>query len=232
MKDKKDILVMVLARLESERVPNKMVLPICNSNLFQICLNKLKLSKIIPQENIYVSVYNQELINISKKLNVNIWNRSKKSVNSEAESLKELYDFWDKLNYKYVITINPCHLFYKLETIEDFYLTFLNSKNEGLFSVIKKKNYFFDLDGKIIVGKYGDDSDTKSFNTKRVEEIYEAEHGLQASKLEWIKNEKWLGTFKKKNDPELYVIKKENFEYFDIDYQWQFNISKKIYESN
>lgn len=230
MKNKKDILVITLARLGSERVPNKMILPIGESNLFEICLNKLKSSKVIPQENIYASVYDKELIDIAEKIGVNIWRRSKVSAESQADSLKEIYDFYDKLDYKYIMLINSCHLFYKLETIEDFYLTFLKSDSDGLFSVIKKKNYFFNKDGVLIVGKYGEESESKTFDTKRVEETYEAEHGLQASKMEWIKDEKWMGSFKKKNDPPLYVIKYDDFEFFDIDYQWQFDAAKKIYD--
>jgi len=42
----------VQARLNSQRVPQKMIRPFAGSNLFGIILDKLLSSKVIPSENI------------------------------------------------------------------------------------------------------------------------------------------------------------------------------------
>ena len=76
MKDIKDILIIVQARLNSERVPQKMIKPFNNTNLFEIAIKKVLASKIIPKDNFYVSVYEPELIARAEKHNVNIYNRS------------------------------------------------------------------------------------------------------------------------------------------------------------
>jgi len=41
MKDIKDILIIVQARLNSERVPQKMIKPFNNTNLFEIAIKKV-----------------------------------------------------------------------------------------------------------------------------------------------------------------------------------------------
>jgi CMP-N-acetylneuraminic acid synthetase len=37
-----------------------------------------------------------------------------------------------------------------------------------------------------------------------------------------------MGSLRKKNDPELFVMEEE--EMFDIDYEWQFQAAEKLYE--
>ena len=51
----------VQARLNSQRVPHKMLRHFADSNLFGIVLDKLLSSSIIPSDQIYASVYEEEL---------------------------------------------------------------------------------------------------------------------------------------------------------------------------
>ena len=44
-----------------------------------------------------------------------------------------------------------------------------------------------------------------------------------------IKDDIWMGTYKKKDDPELFEM--EEIECFDIDYQWQFDVAKILYNN-
>ena len=62
MKDIKDICFIIQARTQSTRVPNKMLRPFSDSNLFEIAINKILNSKIIPKENFYLSVMDDEII--------------------------------------------------------------------------------------------------------------------------------------------------------------------------
>ena len=55
MKNINDICVVVMARKDSERVPNKMLRPFAGTTLVDILFEKLNSSKVIPQENIYFS---------------------------------------------------------------------------------------------------------------------------------------------------------------------------------
>ena len=83
MKDTKDVCVLIQARLNSERVPQKMIRPFADSSLFEIGIKKILDSKAIPKENLYVSVCEPELIDIAEKHGVNVYHRSEKSANAE-----------------------------------------------------------------------------------------------------------------------------------------------------
>lgn len=223
MKDLKNIVFIVSARLNSQRVPKKMIRNFTNTTLLDICFTKLLKSKIIPRENIYASLYDEELKDIANKYNINIFNRSYNSANND-NSLQSIYEWHDKLDYKYVVLINSCQPFLSIEKIDDFILKFLNIKEEGLFGVIKKKNYFWNKN-KIMLTPWP--KDQTILNTKAVEHTYEAAHSLYASKMNTIKNDIFMGSFKKKDDPVLYEM--NEFECFDIDYEWEFNLAEAYY---
>ena len=52
MKNINDVCVIIQARLSSERIPNKMIIPFGDSSLFEIICRKIVKSKVIPKENI------------------------------------------------------------------------------------------------------------------------------------------------------------------------------------
>ena len=141
MKKIEDICIIVQARLGSQRVPKKMIRPIGNSCLLDICLNKIKECKSFPKENFYLSVYEDELVNIGKSHNLNIFNRSKKSAMSEGTPMTDMYEWWNKLPFKYCVLINACAPFLEPETIDNFIEHYKNTISAGLFAVVKKKNY-------------------------------------------------------------------------------------------
>ena len=93
MKNINDVCIVVQARLGSQRVPGKMLRPFAGTTLVDILFEKLKKSKVIPQENIYFSAYEKELKEVGKKHNINIFDRSEKSAFSEGEPLSEIYEY-------------------------------------------------------------------------------------------------------------------------------------------
>tara|TARA_B100001248_G_C27391748_1_gene462804 strand:- start:75 stop:770 length:696 start_codon:yes stop_codon:yes gene_type:complete len=226
MKNINDILFIVQARLNSTRIPNKMIRKFGDTTLLDICFQKLLNSKIIPKKQLYASLYEDKLKEIAQKYNINIFNRSSESANNENDS-KCMLEWYNKLDYKYVVLISACSPLLNIETIDNFIENYINHDFDGQFGVIKKKNYFFNKNGDMI-STYPDN--LKSLNTKYVDITYEAGHSLYASKCESIGKGIWMGTFKKKNDPVLYELN-EN-ETFDIDYEWQFNMAELYYIHN
>jgi len=59
MKSLNDICFIIQTRLDSNRTPRKSLKSFANSNLFTILLEKVVKSEFIPNENVYVSVYEQ-----------------------------------------------------------------------------------------------------------------------------------------------------------------------------
>ena len=222
MKKIEDVCILVQARLGSQRVPNKMLRPFAGTTLTDILFKKLKSSKVIPKNNIYFSAWEQELKDVAKKHDINVYHRSEQSAN-EDNSLQLIYEWHDKLPFKYVILVSACNPLLKIETIDSFVESFINSDKEGGFAVFEKKTYYWDKDGKSITDWKG----ATIMNTKVVEPIYEAAHCLYASRLDVVKDGYWMDT-KSPPQPELFVM--DEFEAFDIDYEWQFKLGEKIWE--
>ena len=224
MKSIKDVAVIVQARTNSQRIPNKMLRPFADTNLFELILSKLLKSKIIPQQNIIVSVYEDELKQIANSLNVNIYNRSYKSANND-NSLQKIYEWHNKLPFKYVIKVNGCSPLLTIETIDNFIKQFIEQEEENLFGVIETKDYYWNKEGKLITPW---PKNQTIMNTKAVETTYKAAHVLYASRMDLIKNNMFMGNFQKKGGIKLYPM--DELECFDIDYEWQFKVGEKLFK--
>ena len=223
MKYINDIAVIVQARLGSQRCRKKMIRPFAGSTLTDIVLEKLKSSKIIPEDSIYLSAYEPELISIGEKHKINVFERSEKSANSEGTPMTEMYEWWDKLPFKYVVLVNACTPILSIQAIDNFVLSYANSNSDGSFGVIEKKNYFWDESKNFLTPL------TEAvMNTKTAQKTYEAAHCLYAGRLDKIGEDIWMGDFNKPGDIELFPIKEE--EALDIDYEWQFGVCEAAYK--
>ena len=213
-----DVLVVVQARLQSERCPNKMIRPFAGSTLTDLLLEKLLASQVIPQRNIYLSVYEPELVAIGKRHNVNIFHRSKESATAQVGT-QLIFEWWDKLPFKYIVMVSACLPLLKIKTIDNFVENYIESKSMGMFGVAEKKNYFWDKEGNCFSSYLSD--------TKLADVVYEAAHCLYASSMESIGRGIWMGDLSKKGDVELVSVP-EN-EIFDIDYEWEFDLYEHVY---
>jgi CMP-N-acetylneuraminic acid synthetase len=225
MKDPNEIAFIVQARLNSKRVPQKMIRPFAGDTLFGIVLDKLLECKNIPNGNIIASVYEDELIEIVDNKPISYYIRSKTSAEEEND-LQVIYEWHNQLpsEYKYVVLISGCTPLLKIETIDRFVDKFVNQEEENLFAVIEKKQYFWDKQGKMI----NDWPEGETImNTKVIEPTYEAAHCLYASRLDTIKDNKFMVDYSKENLT-LYTI--PELESFDIDYEWQFKTAELLYE--
>lgn len=219
-----DVCIIVQARMGSQRVPGKMLRPFSDTTLTDILFDKLTKSTIIPKSNIYFSVYEDELKEIGKKYGINIFDRSKESAFAETD-MKLIYEWHNKLPFKYIVLISACNPLLTVKTIDSFLKSFIESDKEGAFAVFEKKTYYWNKQGKPIT----DWQEVSIMNTKNIEPIYEAAHCLYASRLDIIEQGYWMD----KNyppQPELFVMKE--IEAFDIDYEWQFQLGEQLYKMN
>ena len=220
-KNLKDVAIVVQARLGSTRVPGKMLRPFAGTTLVDILLNKLRQSELIDPNQVYLSFYEEELKDVSVKYPFNLFNRSKQSANEES-NLPVIFEWWNKLEKKYVVMISACNPLLTIDTIDKFVFDFINSDKEGAFAVFEKKTYYWDKNKNPITDWKG----SSSMNTKFVEPVYEAAHCLYASRLDIIGDGMWVDT----NSPwntELVVM--DELEAFDIDYEFQFKAAEQLY---
>ena len=200
-----------------------MLRPFGGTTLVDIALSKIARSTIIPHENFYFAVHEKELVSVGRRHGVNIFLRSERS--AAGEDLLEVYEWHDRLPHDYVIKINACAPFLPVETIDSFVRAFLENNHDGLFSVIRKHDYFWNADGIMITSW---PADLSIMNTKRVGPTFQAGHCLYAGRRGRIAEGVWMGGFQRPNDPALFEV--DEFEAFDIDYPWQFQMAEALYE--
>jgi len=223
MKNILDVCFIIQARLSSERVPRKMIKPFAETSLVDIACKKINNSKSIPRENFFFSAYEDEIKDVIKKNNLQIFHRSKASAFSEGP-MQEVMEYHNKLDFKYAVVISACCPLLSSETIDRFVNYYLNSQHDGLFGVIEKRNYFWDKNHEMITEWPNCDV----LNTKEVGVTYEAAHCLYAGRLDTIADGVWMAKPPfTKNSPELFAI--PEYETFDIDYNWEFDVAEAIY---
>tara|TARA_B100000212_G_scaffold329267_1_gene294314 strand:- start:998 stop:1690 length:693 start_codon:yes stop_codon:yes gene_type:complete len=220
-----DIVFIVQARMNSERVPGKMLKPFAGTTLFGLILDKLLSSNVIPSENIYASVWEKELFHEANTLrNIRTFQRSYESANNDND-IKKIYEWHDKLPHKYCVLISGCNPLLDVSTIDSFVEQFVEQKEENLFAVFEKKTYYWDKEGALITPW---PKGQTIMNTKAVDPVYEAAHVLYASRMDIIKDERFMGDFEKPGGIKLF--KMNELEAFDIDYPWQFEVAEMLYE--
>jgi len=223
VKDIKDVCFIIQARLSSQRVPKKMIRPFADTTLVDLAIEKVLNSKIIPKENIYFSVYEPELKDIGHKHGIKVFERSEKSAMCENNIL-DLYEWHDKLDYKYVVLISACLPFLTVKTIDSFVEAYLNTDSGGLFAVMGKKQYYWNSNKEMISHW---PAAQKLMNTKTMSTTYEAAHCLYASRMDIIKDGYWMDNNLPPR-PELFIVQEE--EVLDIDYEWQFVACEAYYK--
>lgn len=220
-----DIAFIVQARLNSQRVPQKMIKPFAGTNLFGLILDKLLDSEVIPSENIIASVHEEELFNEANTIrNIRTFERSYESANNDND-IKKIYEWHNKLPHKYCVLISGCNPLLSVRTIDNFVKQFVEQEEENLFAVFEKKTYYWNKEGALITPW---PKDQTIMNTKAVEPVNEAAHTLYASRIDMIEDERFMGDFTAPGGIKLF--KMDELEAFDIDYPWQFEVGEMLYE--
>ncbi len=142
MKNIDDVCVIIQARLGSQRVPQKMIRPFAGTTLTDIALDKILQCKSFSQEQFYLSAWEPELRAIANNKGLNVFKRSEKSANSEGTPMTDMYEWWDKVPYKYAVLINGCTPFIKPETIDSFVEQYLQTDSDGFLVLWRKRTIF------------------------------------------------------------------------------------------
>ena len=230
MKIKDEICVIIQARKNSTRVPNKMLKPFADLTLFEIAVKKVLMASSIPNKNFYLSIMDEEFFEVANRLGVNTFERSFESVQEPVE-LKDVFEWQNYLSkrYKYFILINACNPILFVRTMNRFFNEFIKSSSDGMFGVFEKKTFLFNSNHKMLNDFYGDDKYLATLETKFVETTYEAAHSLYAGKIDDLKNNIYMGTFKEKGNPDFFVM--DEIECFDIDWPFQFEVAEVMYKN-
>ncbi len=137
----KNITVYVPARLNSERLPRKVLLDFNGDTLVSLILNKL--SKSQCKDNFFLNTDDEELIEYAKKLGHKVYFRSQGLTKSDTTSEEILLDFVKGINCstEYVAAINPTNPLITTETINNFIDQVYKNNFDTAFSVSSIKKH-------------------------------------------------------------------------------------------
>lgn len=161
--------VFIAGRLKSERLPQKLILPIGNSCLWDIACSKL--SRLPNRYNKYVLAEEGELIYIAKQYqDIQIITRESRTAVVDSP-LSFIFKDLKVVNDKYLMFLNPCQSFITIDTIIHSIETFIRSGSEYATSVKKLQNWLFKDNGKSISS-----IDYEVLSTKEIDPIWQAAH--------------------------------------------------------
>ncbi len=224
----KSILLLGLAREGSTRLKNKMTREIYNGeSLFDIYLKKFEeLHKLAtPFKDFFMAICpeDKKLWKMASNSSIPIISRSKKSVTGLrklSELLECLESFKDK--YKYVMVVNGCLPFLTVDTIIKAGNYFKNSiTSKSMISVIKRQNWYWNENSKIINKK-----NPKDMATQNTPPVYETVHTFHTAPIKRLLNHDkfWM---MKPNDPALFEINNAK-ECLDIDTEEDFKMCQAL----
>lgn len=167
----KDIGIFVPARLSSQRLPNKQILPLRDSCMFDMCCQKLEYITTSYNINTYVLICDDELIQIASKYpHIQIIHRDPATAAAEGP-LDFIYKDVLDVPEKYLMFLNPCLTFLTVETIINSVNTFLSSGKDYGTSVKSFKNWLWN-DSDMAVNYI----DYKRLTTKEITPWWQAAH--------------------------------------------------------
>lgn len=226
----KDILLLGYAREKSTRVKNKMTRQFGDTSLYDIYLSKLE--KIKERENPFsdiimaISPSDTELWSKSLDSKIKIVKRNKYSVESGiSNDCRKVYHYLEDFNQEYVMWINGCFPFLKVDTILDIAKFFIGSKIDGLHCVKRRYTWFWDYKKRTIVNK----ENAGKISTVYFNPTLESVHCIHIYKRKYLleNNSYWKFV---RNDPYLYEVD-DNIEFLDIDNDVEFRLCEEIYKS-
>ena len=213
--------IFVPARLSSQRLPNKQILPIGDTCMFEICCKKLDYICKHYGISTYVLICDDELIDIATKYsNIKIIIRDINTAKAEGP-LQYIFKDILSVKEKYLMFLNPCLIFLTPQTIITAICRFLDSGKDYGTSVKKFQNWAWDQEG-----NQKTDIDYKRLTTKEITPWLQAAHCFHIFNREKFQEDGYM----LKDDLALLEIPEE--QAVDIDTKEDYEYAKFKYETS
>ena len=215
----KTIAGIIHARKDSTRCPNKHLRPLGNTTLIDIALDKL--SKLDLDEK-YLAVYDQELKD--KVIDgVKILHREYESVAPGNAPHNVMYKHLENVESDYIVNLNPCQPFLKVEELQQVITLFKYSKYDSMITAKVERNFYWDDDKNPINFEPND-----RLSTTTGPWINAATHSLVIYKKQYMLDN-WELFSNTKYDPYPFVVNWSDKELLDVDTEIDFKIVESYY---
>ena len=218
-----NILAVVLARGGSKRIPDKNLLKLGERNLTQIAVDDAQLSKLVSC--ICVSTDDERIANSVKDIAKVVIRPSEISGdhNTIEQAIKHaLVDMEsrEKIKFEYVVSLQAAIPLRPKNGIDDLLMTIMQEGTNGGFSVVKRTNWIWDLQGKDLHCSWNPTKYPRSQDLTNIR--YEEVNSIQITTRENVL------ALKRWSSPVSLLVMPE-YCGFDIDYLEQYEALKNLY---
>lgn len=216
----RDIAVVINARIESTRLPNKLVRDFGGTSLIDLALSKMK---DIDVNEKYLAAFDKKLLDKAVLHGIPVLARTKESVAKGQVPHKIAFQHFNNVKAQYIMVMNPCHPLTTANMYNNVIRHFAQGDMTSLTSVSKKINIFFGQNECRI--NRGEENEVKTQNQPP---IYEMAHAFHIFPRDRFLEDGVLWTYEPK-DPFLYNITK--IEALDIDDKYDFEICEAVFRT-
>jgi CMP-N-acetylneuraminic acid synthetase len=218
----KTISVLINARLQSSRIPQKLVRPFASTNLISIALEKIEQMGFFKHR--YLAVAEEELKRfVSGYPHVELLERSLESVKPGYGNHKVIYEHYSWIDSDYIFWLNPCHPLLSIETVKSAVDIFQDTDHNSYTAVVPTREWLFDEAGHPVTHTSG-----STLSTAHSARFFKATHSFHIINKDYFLRtyQYWTMT---QNDP--YLIAVPASENFDCDTPVQFQTAEAVYKS-
>jgi len=209
--------VVIQARTGSQRCRNKLLRPFAGTSLLEIALEKF--SKPSDKFTFYFAAHERELLELGRRYTDNIVERGRES--AEADDIRTVMNYFEGFEEETVAFLNPCHPFFRMETLERAIDHFRESEAVSMTSVVKSHTWYYHLDGRPI-----NFLDPTVINTKATERLLAVAHAFHIFPRKRFLEHGYMWRHAPR-DPVFFEIPER--EAIDVDTELDFEIAEALY---
>jgi CMP-N-acetylneuraminic acid synthetase len=214
------ISILINARLQSSRLPRKLVLPFAGTTLIDIALKKLNCMDFFAHR--YFAVAEDDLKERALKFtNVEILNRRPEAVLPGYGDHRIIYEHYASCDSDYIMWLNPCHPMLSLDTIRKAADYVLETKYNSYTSVVPTTDWIFDENGIAITN-----TQASMLSTAHSKRFYCVAHAFHVINKAFFLKDYQIWTLTK-DDPHLIEIPEE--ENYDVNTPLEFEVAEAAY---
>jgi len=217
----KTIAVIIHARKDSTRCPNKHLRDIGGTTLIDLAIDKVSRLKNI--EEVYLAAYDQELIDKAEG-KIKILKREYDSVAPGNAHHSIMYRHLKDVKSDFIINFNPCQPFLDVEKLQIIVDWFKSTPLQSAITVKNTRNFYWNKDISPNNFKPND-----RLSTTAGPSLWEATHSLVMYKKKYML-ENWELFPNLDSNPYPYLVEWSEEELVDVDTELDFSIVKLLYK--
>ncbi len=216
----KTISVVTNARLQSTRVPKKMIRSFADKSLLQIALGKLNEMDFFDHR--YLAVAEEELMTYAKPFeNIELLKTKPEAVKQGVNPQHITFAHYCDVPSEYIFVFNPCLPFVTIDTIKKAFDYFQENDYPSYTSVVKTGDWVFDFEGNPVTN-----TNPKNLTTNKDVQFYKAAHAFHIVDKEFFATKGYHWEFTR-NDPHMVEIPEQ--ECVDVDTEIEFELAESLY---